>query len=168
MLTTGRLMAQYQSGTQTRRHSNPDACVLQPEVELHPDLARRLKVDNADIVQLRTRRGAAYFRARITEDIRPEMRLRSVPLGRGVQRECAHEPGPRPALKMPEFKACAVWVVRVGSPADVHLLAAPPGAAGPPGRPEPSFPLRRPPPRSPHPQRVPPDHRNRPAEGPPP
>ena len=36
---------------------------MQPEAQLHPHLARRLNIDNADIVQLSTRRGSAAFRA---------------------------------------------------------------------------------------------------------
>ena len=58
VLTTGRLMAQYQSGTQTRRVPSPSQARVQPEAQLHPDLARRLNIGNADIVQLSTRRAA--------------------------------------------------------------------------------------------------------------
>ena len=42
VLTTGRLMAQYQSGTQTRRVPSLSQAQVQPEAHLHPDLARRL------------------------------------------------------------------------------------------------------------------------------
>ena len=44
VLTTGRLMAQYQSGTQTRRVPAPSQAQAQPEAQLHPDLARRLGI----------------------------------------------------------------------------------------------------------------------------
>ena len=44
VLTTGRLMAQYQSGTQTRRVPAPSQASAQPEAQLHPDLARRLEM----------------------------------------------------------------------------------------------------------------------------
>ena len=63
MLTTGRLMAQYQSGTQTRRVPVPSQSMVQPEAQLHPDLARRLGIGAADIVELTSRRGTAAFRA---------------------------------------------------------------------------------------------------------
>ena len=71
MLTTGRLMTQYQSGTQTRRLKG--AMVPDPHVQLHPDLARRLGIAASDMVELRTRRGAAVFRAQLTDAIRPEV-----------------------------------------------------------------------------------------------
>jgi assimilatory nitrate reductase catalytic subunit len=40
VLTTGRLMAQYQSGTQTRRVSALAQSLAEPEAQLHPDLGR--------------------------------------------------------------------------------------------------------------------------------
>ena len=71
VLTTGRLMAQYQSGTQTRRVPAPSQSQVQPEAHLHSDLARRLEIDGADIVQLTSPRGAANFRAKVDDDILP-------------------------------------------------------------------------------------------------
>src|SRR4029077_5472962 len=70
VLTTGRLMSQYQSGTQTRRLKGP--LVPDPHVQIHPDLARRLGIAASDLVELRTRRGAAVFRAQLSDAIRPE------------------------------------------------------------------------------------------------
>ena len=39
-LTTGRVLAHYQSGTQTRRVDELDAAEPEPFVEIHPDTAR--------------------------------------------------------------------------------------------------------------------------------
>jgi assimilatory nitrate reductase catalytic subunit len=133
VLTTGRLMAQYQSGTQTRRHPNAEQAALQPEVELHPDLARRLRIGPADIVQLRTRRGAANFRARVTEDIRVDTVFIPFHWAGASNANALTNPALDPLSRMPEFKVCSVAVVRVGSPADLHLLAAPPESSGPSG-----------------------------------
>ena len=99
VLTTGRLMAQYQSGTQTRRLAALAWSPPSPQVQMHPDLARRLGIAAGDLVELRTRRGAAVFRAQLT-DAHPAGRgLRAVPLGRRVQRQRADRPGARPALQ---------------------------------------------------------------------
>ena len=43
VLTTGRVMAQYQSGTQTRRTRSLPMVAPDPRAELHPDLARRAR-----------------------------------------------------------------------------------------------------------------------------
>lgn len=116
VLTTGRLMAHYQSGTQTRRVPGPAQSSGEPEAQLHPNLARSLGVGNADLVELRSRRGTARFRARINDDIRPDTVF--VPFHWGG--ESAANALTNPVLdrhsKMPAFKACAVSVVRVDHP----------------------------------------------------
>ena len=107
MLTTGRLMAQYQSGTQTRRvparHQSPD-----PHVQLHPDLARKLGIAASDMVELRTRRGAAVFRAQITDAIRPDSVFVPFHWGGASNANALTNPALDPYSKMPAFKVCAV------------------------------------------------------------
>ena len=124
VLTTGRLMAQYQSGTQTRRVPSPSQAQAQPEAQLHPDLARRLNIGSADIVQLSTRRGAANFRATITTDIRPDVVFLPFYWGGVSAANALTNLALDPYSRMPAFKVCAVAVKRIGSPDDFHLLAA--------------------------------------------
>jgi assimilatory nitrate reductase catalytic subunit len=126
VLTTGRLMAQYQSGTQTRRVPAPSQSSVQPEVQLHPDLARRLGIGTADIVRLTTRRGAASFRARVTDEIRADTVFVPFHWGGASAANALTNPALDPSSKMPAFKVCAVAVERVGDPDDVELLARPP------------------------------------------
>ena len=126
VLTTGRLMAQYQSGTQTRRVPQPSQSQVQPEVQLHPDLARRLGIGPADIVQLRTRRGVSVFRAKITADIRADTVFVPFHWGGASAANALTNPVLDPLSRMPAFKVCAVALARVGSPDDGHLLAAAP------------------------------------------
>ncbi len=121
VLTTGRLMNQYQSGTQSRRVPGPTQ-QPDPHAQLHPDLARSLGIASSDIVQLRSPRGTANFRAHLSKDIRVDTVFVPFHWG-GVS--CANaltNPVLDPLSKMPEFKACAVAVERIGSPDDSHLL----------------------------------------------
>jgi assimilatory nitrate reductase catalytic subunit len=129
VLTTGRLMAQYQSGTQTRRVPSPSQAQVQPEAQLHPDLARRLNIGNADIVQLNSARGAANFRATITPDIRPDVVFLPFHWGGASAANALTNPALDPYSRMPAFKVCAVAVQRIGSPDDLHLLSSPAGFA---------------------------------------
>jgi assimilatory nitrate reductase catalytic subunit len=124
VLTTGRLMGQYQSGTQTRRV--PSLAQAQPEAQLHPNLARRLEIGNADIVQLTSRRGSAAFRARVTDEIRPDVVFVPFHWGGASTANALTDPALDPQSRMPAFKVCAVDVSRLGSPDDGHLLARPP------------------------------------------
>lgn len=106
-LTTGRVMAQYQSGTQTRRVKALCETTSQAFVELHPDLAKRLQIENGDLVRVSTRRGAVELKAAVTPTIRPDTLF--VPFHWG-DKECANlltNPALDPISRMPEFKICA-------------------------------------------------------------
>ncbi|KRF19109.1 nitrite reductase [Nocardioides sp. Soil797] len=104
-LTTGRVLAQYQSGAQTRRVRDlPDDG---PFVEIHPMLAGRLSIDDGEVLRLTTRRGAMTAPARVVDTIRPDTVF--VPfhwVGANLLTNDALDP----ASRMPEFKACAVAV----------------------------------------------------------
>jgi assimilatory nitrate reductase catalytic subunit len=126
VLTTGRLMAQYQSGTQTRRVPAPSQSASQPEVQLHPDLARRLQIGGSDIVQLSTRRGTATFRARVTDDIRADTVFVPFHWGGASAANGLTNPALDPHSRMPAFKACAVAITRAGGPDDTGLLTTRP------------------------------------------
>ena len=120
VLTTGRLMAQYQSGTQTRRVPAPSQAQAQPEAQLHPDLARRLGIAAADIVELTSRRGAATFRAQDQHRHPAGRDLRAVPLGRRVGGQRADQPGARPVLEDARLQGLRGRPDRIGSPDDSH------------------------------------------------
>lgn len=107
-LTTGRVLAHYQSGTQTRRIQALNEAEPEPFAEIHPDAARDAGVVQGGMVRLVTRRGAAELRARFD----PTMRLDTVfvPFHWGGA-GCANlltNPALDPVSKIPEFKVCAV------------------------------------------------------------
>jgi len=107
VLTTGRNMQHYQSGNQTRRVKALTVALPEARAEIHPDLARRHGITDGDLVELRSRRGAAVLRARLSDGIRPDTVFAPF-----------HWPGANaltnPALdphsRMPAFKACAVAI----------------------------------------------------------
>ncbi|MBB2913782.1 assimilatory nitrate reductase catalytic subunit [Streptosporangium becharense] len=110
-LTTGRVLAHYQSGAQTRRIAALNAAAADTFVELHPDLAERLAVTSGDRLRVVSRRGETEGAARVNPGIRPDTVF--MPF---------HWPGANlltnpaldPASRMPEFKVCAVRVERAG------------------------------------------------------
>jgi assimilatory nitrate reductase catalytic subunit len=71
-VTTGRSLTQYQSGTQTRRVTQLVDLAPEPFAEIHPQQARRYGIAEGERVVIRTRRGSAMFKAKITADIRPD------------------------------------------------------------------------------------------------
>nr|WP_276206315.1 molybdopterin-dependent oxidoreductase [Thermoactinospora rubra] len=104
-LTTGRVLAQYQSGAQTRRIGPLVEAAPESFVELHPSLAAHLEIDAGDRVRVTSRRGSAEGVARITDAIRPDTVF--MPFHwEGANR--LTNPALDPTSRMPEFKVCAV------------------------------------------------------------
>ena len=113
MLTTGRVVSQFLSGTQTRRIGPLVDNYPEPRIEMHPSLADKLEVNDGDWVTAETRRGDTTLRALVVNTIRPDTIF--IPY---------HWPGRKsanqltisaqdPISKIPEYKVCAVRVKKV-------------------------------------------------------
>ncbi len=106
-LTTGRVLAQYQSGAQTRRVR---ALAGEPFVEMHPDLAGVHDVADGDLLRVVSRRGEAVAPVRITDSIRADTVFMPFHWGdAGCVNLVTHD-ALDPTSRMPEFKVCAVRV----------------------------------------------------------
>ncbi|WP_431330947.1 molybdopterin oxidoreductase family protein [Streptomyces sp. IPPR8] len=113
LLTTGRVVAQYQSGAQTRRVEELNAAAPGPFVELHPRLAARLGAAEGDPVAVVSRRGRAVAPARITPGIRPDTVFMPFHWPGEGRANTLTNPALDPTSRMPEFKVCAVRVEAV-------------------------------------------------------
>ena len=107
-LTTGRVLAHYQSGAQTRRVRKLNEAAPDPYVELHPDLAGRLGIEAGSWVRVISRRGTAVVRARPTETIRPDTVFIPFHWAGTGRANLLTNPALDPISRMPEFKVCAV------------------------------------------------------------
>jgi len=109
ILTTGRTMFHYHTGTMTRRiallnHEQPTGYV-----EIHPEDARQLSLADGDLVQVASRRGQIEIAALVTE---------RVPKGTVFipfhfvesPANALTNPALDPDAKIPELKVCAVSV----------------------------------------------------------
>ncbi|MFZ3557413.1 molybdopterin oxidoreductase family protein [Streptomyces sp. BH055] len=115
-LTTGRVVAQYQSGAQTRRVAELNKAAPQAFVELHPRLAARLGIGEGDAVAVTSRRGRAEAPARVTSSIRPDTVFMPFHWPGAGRANTLTNPALDPTSRMPEFKVCAVRVSK-SSPA---------------------------------------------------
>ena len=114
-------MAQYQSGTQTRRIDLLQETAPGPLAEVHPATARRHGLSDGDSVTLATLRGSADFKVRVTTGIREDTVF--VPFHWGGRQAANRLTNPAldPTSKMPEFKVCAVRIEsdhRIGEEAE--------------------------------------------------
>jgi assimilatory nitrate reductase catalytic subunit len=116
-LTTGRVMAQYQSGTQTRRVRCLQEAAPEVFVELHPTLARSLSIGDGEPARVITRRGAVTARARVTPAIRPDTLFIPFHWGGDGRANLLTNPALDPISRMPEFKVCAARIERLSTEA---------------------------------------------------
>jgi assimilatory nitrate reductase catalytic subunit len=107
-LTTGRIMAQYQSGTQTRRLPALLKASPAPFFEIHPSMARNYDIANGDQVRLITRRGSALMTAQLTPTIRMDTVFAPFHYNGAGRANLLTNPALDPISRMPEFKVCAV------------------------------------------------------------
>ncbi|MGD9897401.1 MAG: molybdopterin oxidoreductase family protein [Candidatus Methylacidiphilaceae bacterium] len=124
-LTTGRLLAHYQSGTQTRR--SPTLLSLEPEptAEMHPETAKRFKIEAGDRVRVTTRRGFLRAIARISEAVRIDCLFCPFHWGGEGSVNRVTNPILDPESGMPEFKLCAARVEReIEGPSEPQPVAS--------------------------------------------
>ncbi|MGH8013697.1 MAG: molybdopterin oxidoreductase family protein, partial [Candidatus Binataceae bacterium] len=114
-LTTGRVMAHYQSGGQTRRVVALRKAQPEPFVEIHPAMARSFGIAENDAVRLTTRRGVALMKARLTTAIRMDTVFAPFHWGGPGCVNLLTNPALDPVSRMPEFKVCAVRIDKLTS-----------------------------------------------------
>jgi assimilatory nitrate reductase catalytic subunit len=115
ILTTGRIISQYLSGTQTRRigglvDQNPD-----PFLEIHPTLAKSYGISTGDLVKIESRRGEMVLPAKVVSTIRPDTVF--IPY-HWAGRQSANLLTNRaydPVSKIPEFKKSVVRLSKVAA-----------------------------------------------------
>lgn len=114
ILTTGRVVSQYLSGTQTRRIGKLVAQYPEPLLEIHPELANKYNIHQHEIVKVTTRRGEAEFIANIVHTIRKDTVF--VPYhwsGKKSINQLTID-ALDPLSKIPEFKVCACQLKPLG------------------------------------------------------
>jgi assimilatory nitrate reductase catalytic subunit len=115
-LVTGRVLAQYQSGAQTRRVAALDRAAAEPFVEVHPHLAGTLGLEDGDTLAVTSARGRASARARITTAIRPDTVFMPFHWPGLASANALTTDATDPLSGMPELKVCAVCVERADDP----------------------------------------------------
>lgn len=114
-LTTGRMFAQYHTGTMTRVSPHLDSEQVNGYVEIHPSDAAHLKVQEGDIVVLSSRRGKMEAPARLTDAVKPGVFFLPIHFGENPANVLTN-PALDPIAKIPEFKVSAVKAEKLREP----------------------------------------------------
>lgn len=112
VLTTGRMLEHWHTGSMTRRATTLDH--LEPEaiVGLHPGEMERLGLAAGDMVKVSTRRGAITLKVRADRDVAEGMIFIPFAFAEAPANMLTN-PQLDPMGKIPEFKFCAARIERV-------------------------------------------------------
>lgn len=116
-MTSGRVVSQYLSGTQTRRIGPLVDQYPAPQVEMHPRLAGKLGVKNGELVRVESRRGELTLPALVVKTIRPDTIFIPYHWAGDQSANLVTNRALDPISKIPEFKVCAVRVTKAPPPA---------------------------------------------------
>ncbi|MCC5810482.1 MAG: formate dehydrogenase subunit alpha [Ectothiorhodospiraceae bacterium] len=109
ILSTGRVLEHWHTGTMTRRSRALDTISPEGLMEMHPVDAGALGMEDGALAQVRSRRGDVRIRVRITDAVLPG----TVFIPMHFREACANlltDPRIDPDGKIPGFKFCAVSV----------------------------------------------------------
>lgn len=112
LLTTGRVLWHYHTGSLTRRAQGLAAIYPEGLIEMHPEDAARLGVADGEMVEVASRRGQVNVKADVTEKIQPGVVFMTFHFAESAANFLTNS-AYDPVAKIPEFKACAVKVSRL-------------------------------------------------------
>ncbi|MBO0882498.1 MAG: molybdopterin-dependent oxidoreductase, partial [Mycobacterium sp.] len=116
-LTTGRVIYHYLSGNQTRRLGFLTSQAPEPWVEIHPQAADRLGINNDETVRVRTPRASMELKALVVPTIRPDTLFIPFHYGHRQAVNQLTNPAVEPTVKIPEYKVSAATIERIDQPA---------------------------------------------------
>lgn len=111
ILTTGRIMYHFHTGSMTRRSSTLDSEVPQGYIEINTADANQLGIKDEDIVKVSSRRGSINTKAMVTNNIMPGVVFIPFHFAERAANMLTN-PALDPIAKIPEFKVCAVSIAQ--------------------------------------------------------
>jgi predicted molibdopterin-dependent oxidoreductase YjgC len=107
LLSTGRIPFHFHGGSMTMRIERLQSEAPDAFVDIHPDNAKRLEVEQGDKVSVRSRRGEILVKVRVTDEVEPDvvfipMHYPESPVNKLTDNRVD------PVAKIPNLKVCAV------------------------------------------------------------
>ncbi len=112
VLTTGRNLYHYHTGTMTRKVAGLNTIEPEGVIEINPADASSLKIKDGDKVKVISRRGEVAAKAKITEKSPPKVVYMTFHFAESAANLLTNT-ALDPVAKIPEFKVCAVRIERV-------------------------------------------------------
>ncbi len=112
VLTTGRLLEHFHSGTMSRNSKVLDETVPEGFIEIHPNDASNYNIEDGEIVSVSTRRGSIRIKAKVVEKSKPNVVF--IPFH--FYESCANRltiDCLDPVCKIPEYKVCSCKIEKI-------------------------------------------------------
>jgi len=113
LLTTGRVISQWHTGSMTRRSPALESEFPEAFVEINPGDARELGIKNSEQVEVSSRRGKIQLKALVTDKIKQGIVFIPFHYAEAAANVLTN-PALDPVAKIPEFKVCAVKIQKGG------------------------------------------------------
>jgi len=113
ILTTGRSLYHYHTGTMTRRSAALDKHVPENWVEISPVLAEKLKIADGERVKLATRRGSIELKALVTDGIAENVVFTLFHFAEAAANTLTNADALDPVAGIPEYKVCAARLEKI-------------------------------------------------------
>jgi len=114
VLTTGRQLEHWHTGTMSRRCDVLDFLVPEGRVEVPEELAERYGISDGEKLRLRSRRGSVVATARVVDRPREDTVFLAFHFAEAPANVLTN-PALDPVAKIPEYKVCAVSVERLAA-----------------------------------------------------
>ena len=113
ILTTGRQLYHYHTGTMTRRSSALEEHKPYNEVEIHPNTASRMGIVEGEFVKLSTRRGSIELRAKLTDILEENVVFTTFHYKEAAANLLTLSEPLDPVAKIPPYKVCAANLEKI-------------------------------------------------------
>ena len=114
ILTTGRILEHFHSGTMTRNSKVLDETVREGFVEMRPNDASNFNISDGELVSVSTRRGSIRIKAKIAKRSKPNVVF--IPFH--FYESCANRLTVDcldPVCKIPEYKVCSCKIEKISA-----------------------------------------------------
>jgi len=111
-LNTGRSLYHYHTGTMTRKSPGLNELMGQEQVEMNPEDANALSIEDGDIVRVISRRGEVKVKAKLTDKSAKGSVFMTFHFAETPTNQLTN-PALDPIAKIPELKVCAVRVEKI-------------------------------------------------------
>jgi predicted molibdopterin-dependent oxidoreductase YjgC len=114
ILTTGRLLEHFHTGTMTRNSKVLDEIIPEGFVELNPYDAENYNIADGEVVSISSRRGSIRIKAKVTEKTKPNVIFIPFHFFEAAANKLTID-ALDPTCKIPEYKVCSCRLEKIYS-----------------------------------------------------